>query len=234
MNYWSHIARVFCMLQVAHAGTTHTSKACYGVAGLPCTEHKISCNNTQKIDIKEAYYTDNTDCTRDGLTHCKNVTPDNVIESGKHSFNTAEMSFLKNKCSTSCLYRALRRNETLSFSVVRYECSEEVRFTTAPTEDISLVSTSSRFPAGLFVGGVAVGGVMVILVGLAVYVLIVRPRYNLTPKKQGDTPASVEHPTYSGMSAGGDVNNYDIIEQTSGFRGDTAHDLVSTPEYKNI
>ncbi|XP_046556509.1 uncharacterized protein LOC124265724 isoform X13 [Haliotis rubra] len=84
--------------------------------------------------------------------------------------------------------------------------------TTWPNKDVLPIS---RFPPGVCMGGVAAGAVIVILVGLAVYVLVIRRRYNLTAKKQVDTPASVEHPTYSGLSARADVNNYAIIEQTS-------------------
>ncbi|XP_048240345.1 uncharacterized protein LOC124139983 [Haliotis rufescens] len=144
MNYWSNIACVFYMLQVVHAGTPHTSKACYGTAGRPCTVHKINCNNTQKIDIKDAYYTDNKDCTVHGLTSCKKVNPDNVTESGKHSFNTVEMSFLRRHCSTSCTFRALRRNAYVAFSVVRYECSEES--TTSGTSTPTMIG-SRQTPA---------------------------------------------------------------------------------------
>ncbi|XP_046561548.1 uncharacterized protein LOC124270575 isoform X3 [Haliotis rubra] len=88
--------------------------------------------------------------------------------------------------------------------------------------------------AGVFMGGVAAGAVIVILVGLAVYVLVIRRRYDLTAKKQGDTPASVEHPTYSGLLAEADANNYAIIEQTSRSQEDTTHGPTATPDYQNI
>ncbi|XP_048240422.1 uncharacterized protein LOC124139990 [Haliotis rufescens] len=109
-----------------------------------------------------------------------------------------------------------------------------VGFNTGSTGGRSPVSTSSQFPAGVFVGGVAVGVVIVILIGLAVYVFVVRRRYDLTVKKQGDAPASIEHPTYSGLSAGADVNNCDIIEQTSKFKGETAHEVAATQDYQNL
>ncbi|XP_046556523.1 uncharacterized protein LOC124265743 [Haliotis rubra] len=68
----------------------------------------------------------------------------------------------------------------------------------------------------------------------------VRPRYQTSVrsdcvKKQGDTPASVEqHPTYSGLSARADVNNYAIIEQTSRSQEDTTHGSTATTDYQNI
>ncbi|XP_046564690.1 uncharacterized protein LOC124273457 [Haliotis rubra] len=106
--------------------------------------------------------------------------------------------------------------------------------TTRPYKDEIPMPTSSRFPPGVFMGGVAAGAVIVILVNLAVYVLVIRRRYDLTPKKQGDRPASVEHPTYSGLSAGGDVNNYTSIELTSSSQEDTAHGSAATPDYQNM
>ncbi|XP_046561546.1 uncharacterized protein LOC124270575 isoform X2 [Haliotis rubra] len=106
--------------------------------------------------------------------------------------------------------------------------------TTFPNKDRLPVSSPSRFPAGVFMGGVAAGAVIVILVGLAVYVLVIRRRYDLTAKKQGDTPASVEHPTYSGLLAEADANNYAIIEQTSRSQEDTTHGPTATPDYQNI
>ncbi|XP_071114026.1 uncharacterized protein [Haliotis cracherodii] len=109
-----------------------------------------------------------------------------------------------------------------------------VGLSTESTKHRSPVSTSSQFATGVFFGGMAVGVVIVILVDLAVYVLVVRRRYDLTVKKQGDTPASIEHPTYSGLSAGAHVNNYAIIEQTSKFQGDTAHEVAATQDYQNL
>ncbi|XP_046556506.1 uncharacterized protein LOC124265724 isoform X10 [Haliotis rubra] len=103
--------------------------------------------------------------------------------------------------------------------------------TTWPNKDVLPIS---RFPPGVCMGGVAAGAVIVILVGLAVYVLVIRRRYDLTAKKQGDTPASVEHPTYSGLSARADVNNYAIIEQTSRSQEDTTHGSTATTDYQNI
>ncbi|XP_046556511.1 uncharacterized protein LOC124265728 [Haliotis rubra] len=106
--------------------------------------------------------------------------------------------------------------------------------TTFPNKDRLPVSSPSRFPAGVFMGGVAAGAVIAILVGLAVYVLVIRRRYDLTAKKQGDTPASVEHPTYAGLLAGADVNNYAVIEQTSRSQEDTTHGPTATPDYQTI
>ncbi|XP_067676707.1 uncharacterized protein [Haliotis asinina] len=103
---------------------------------------------------------------------------------------------------------------------------------TFPKESELSMSNASRFPAGVFMGGVAAGAVIVILVGLTVYVLVIRRRYDLTvKKKQGNTPASAEHPTYSGLSAVDDVNHYDIIEQTSRSQVDTTLGTTATPDY---
>ncbi|XP_048240263.1 uncharacterized protein LOC124139992 [Haliotis rufescens] len=138
------------------------------------------------------------------------------------------------KCEQAASAGGFTTESTNSTSPISTSRQFPGEFNTAPDKDRYPISISSQFPAGVFVGGVAVGVVIVILVCLAVYVLVVRRRYDLTPKKQGDTPASIEHPSYSGMSAGGDVNNYDIIEQTSGFQGDTAHDVAATPDYQNL
>ncbi|XP_071114780.1 uncharacterized protein [Haliotis cracherodii] len=220
-------------MKMVNISTRHTSKACYGTPFLSCTMHAISCNSSQKIAIYDAYFTNNTECGA-AISSCT-VNPDSVTEHGHHRFNNTELVSLYNHCSTEtrCVYRATRHSAAFTFSVVRYQCIER-DFTTAPDKDRYPISISSQFPGGAFVGGVAVGVVIVILVCLAVYVVVVRRRYDLTQKKQGDTPASIEHPNYSGMSAGGDVNNYDIIEQTSGFQGETAHDVAATPDYQNL
>ncbi|XP_067676702.1 uncharacterized protein [Haliotis asinina] len=258
---WIYVTYLCCLLQPFCTGTTYTSKVCYG-SDLPCTQHHLSCNSTQKIGIHDAYYTNNSDCTVEGISNCVNFSADGVTEYGYHRFNNAELVSLYEHCSTKvqCVYRAPRRSAALAFSVVKYRCIEENipespkiksthnslapgttdnnntaagEITTRPNKD-ELPKSTPSFPAGVFMGGVAAGAVIVILVGLAVFVLVIRRRYDLTAKKKGETPASVEHPTYSGLSAGTDANNYSMIEQTSRSQENTTHGPTGTTDYQNI
>ncbi|XP_046556499.1 uncharacterized protein LOC124265724 isoform X4 [Haliotis rubra] len=115
-----------CILQPLRTGTTYTSKACYGAGRLFCTRHYISCNPTQKIDIFDAYYTNNSDCGLTGIPNCDTVNPANVTEHGYHRFSNTELVPLYSNCSrkTKCRSPAPRRSAALAFSVVKYRCIE--------------------------------------------------------------------------------------------------------------
>ncbi|XP_046556504.1 uncharacterized protein LOC124265724 isoform X8 [Haliotis rubra] len=126
MIYWTFTVCLCCIPLVVHVGTTYTSKACYGAGRLFCTRHYISCNPTQKIDIFDAYYTNNSDCGLTGIPNCDTVNPANVTEHGYHRFSNTELVPLYSNCSrkTKCRSPAPRRSAALAFSVVKYRCIE--------------------------------------------------------------------------------------------------------------
>ncbi|XP_048240342.1 uncharacterized protein LOC125373361 isoform X2 [Haliotis rufescens] len=199
------------MLRVAHAGTTHTSKACYGYAGLPCTEHNISCNNNQTISIEEAYYTNNNECSIHGLSACNIVTPDTVTEDGKHSFNTTEMSSLKNNCSTctSCTYRAPRRNKHPAFSVVRYECCEE-----STTSCTSTPAMEGRTQTPAVVGGVVTTILVLIVIPLTLVWYLRKRRRKTDQSEKTITPSKDVKTDFTYSSAGNSPqSNYHEIDE---------------------
>ncbi|XP_048240344.1 uncharacterized protein LOC125373362 isoform X2 [Haliotis rufescens] len=235
MNYWSTITCVFHMLQVAHAGITHTSKACYGSGRLPCVRHDISCNNTQKIDIQDAYYTNNTECTINGLSEC-NVNPDNVTESGKHSFfSTAEMSSLVKACSTSCVYIAPRRNENLAFSVVRYECNEASPHISTSTQT---VDRGGQTPA--VVGGVVTTILILIVIALTLVWYLRKRRRKTNRSKKTITPSKDVKTDFTDNLAGNSPqsNYHEIDELKTNSRSNdydyaTADAFDIAPDQKN-
>ncbi|XP_046564687.1 uncharacterized protein LOC124273454 isoform X8 [Haliotis rubra] len=125
VSVWIYITCLCCLLQPVCTGIIYTSKVCYG-SGRHCIQHGINCSDTQKIAIVDAYYTNNTECGQTGLANCHTVNPDSVTERGYHRFSINEVFSLYKNCSRKpqCRYRAPRRVDAYTFSVVKYRCIE--------------------------------------------------------------------------------------------------------------
>ncbi|XP_046564681.1 uncharacterized protein LOC124273454 isoform X2 [Haliotis rubra] len=147
VSVWIYITCLCCLLQPVCTGIIYTSKVCYG-SGRHCIQHGINCSDTQKIAIVDAYYTNNTECGQTGLANCHTVNPDSVTERGYHRFSINEVFSLYKNCSRKpqCRYRAPRRVDAYTFSVVKYRCIE----TSDPfsmgcdTEDLSTTITNTE------------------------------------------------------------------------------------------
>ncbi|XP_071115065.1 uncharacterized protein [Haliotis cracherodii] len=241
MIVWKCFIVFGCILQPVYTGATKTSEACYGTPGLPCTQHNISCNNTQKIAISDAYYTKNNKCNITGISSCT-VNQDSCTENGYHRFNNTELVSLYNNCSTEtrCVYRAPRRIAALAFSVVKYQCiktSDPFNVTCEPvtgegtntgttissTDYNNHVSTetSSKDDTGAIIGGV-VATVVAILVVTLVSVRLIRNRRAKGEGKENIASSPLDVQPDMAYSLAGKIpqNNYHEIQDLKTQSGD--------------
>ncbi|XP_046564686.1 uncharacterized protein LOC124273454 isoform X7 [Haliotis rubra] len=216
VSVWIYITCLCCLLQPVCTGIIYTSKVCYG-SGRHCIQHGINCSDTQKIAIVDAYYTNNTECGQTGLANCHTVNPDSVTERGYHRFSINEVFSLYKNCSRKpqCRYRAPRRVDAYTFSVVKYRCIE----TSDPfsmgcdTEDLSTTRQTIN-NTGAIAGGV-VATVLVVLIVTLVSVWIIRQRRakNELKEKEKTSPTDAKPDMTYSLAGKIPQNNYHEIQE---------------------
>ncbi|KAK6169632.1 hypothetical protein SNE40_020635 [Patella caerulea] len=131
LNFHGKLAVAFMTASIAAmVEDSKINVACYGVTGLSCTQHHLTCSNTSTILITNITLGYRQGCGRDGLSNCGNITCC-TEETGDCFLNVTNLPLKQHDClnKSTCTTRGLRKAGKVcngapisAYSKIVYKC----------------------------------------------------------------------------------------------------------------